>query len=143
MTNYWSASSAKTNHSVLSSQREDTSFLAKYLPKHRPVPGTKATPAAMRESPITLPLTDEPELPKIDKMDIPSDDSHNEQDDHSKLSKEDVEHPTDQDISKRKLTRSKTAAQAPGNSVRTRSAAKRLAQTESKVIKYQLVPRSS
>jgi hypothetical protein len=134
--NYWSASSAKTNHhSVLSSQREDPPFLVQY-PKNRPVPGTKAVPTAMRESPISLPLTDEPELPKIDKMDIPSDESQNEVDDHSKITKGDVEHPTDQDKPKRKLARSKTssnpaAAQAPGNSVRTRSAAKRLAQTES------------
>ena len=70
---------------------------------------------------MSLPPTDEPEVPKIDKMDIPSDESQTDQDDHSKLAKED---DGNQDKPKRKLTRSKTfsnpaAAQAPENSVRT------------------------
>ena len=81
ITNYWSASSVKTNHhSVLSSQREDPPFIAQSQAKHRLVPRTKATPGAMRESPMSLPPTDEPELSKIDKMDTPSDESQTEQD---------------------------------------------------------------
>ena len=76
MTNYWSVSSVKTNHySVLSSLREDPPFFAQSQSTHRSVSGTKAMPAAMRESSILLPPTDEPEVPKIDKMDIPSDES--------------------------------------------------------------------
>ena len=69
----------------------------------------------MTESPISLSPTDEPEVPKIDKIDIPSDESQTEQEDHSKLAKDEDEHP---DKPKRKLVRSKpssnpAAAQAP------------------------------